>query len=110
MINEQVDILYLTDGAKKANGLVVVIDVFRAFSLEAYLYSKGVSSIQIVESVTEALLIKDQNPEVILIGERNGVKCDGFDFGNSPLQVLHLEHYLLKLLQKLDINYLVGLE
>lgn len=87
MINEQVDILYLTDGAKKANGFVVVIDVFRAFSLEAYLYSKGVSSIQIVESVTEALLIKDQNPEVILIGERNGVKCDGFDFGNSPSSI-----------------------
>lgn len=84
MTNDQVDILYLTEGAQKAKGLVVVIDVFRVFSLEAYLYNKGVSSIQIVDSVNEALLLKDYNPDLLLIGERNGIKCEGFDFGNSP--------------------------
>jgi 2-phosphosulfolactate phosphatase len=89
MLNEQINILYLTEGAKKASGLVVVIDVFRAFSLEAYLYDKSVSSIQIVDSVNEALLLKKSNPELLLIGERKGIKCEGFDFGNSPSAIMN---------------------
>ena len=36
-----IKVLELIDGAKQAEGLTVVIDVFRAFSLEAYLISQG---------------------------------------------------------------------
>ena len=35
----EIRILRLLEGAKQAEGLAVIIDVFRAFSLEAYLYS-----------------------------------------------------------------------
>ena len=33
----QIDILQLTEGAKRAKGTTVVIDVFRAFSTACYL-------------------------------------------------------------------------
>ena len=33
----EIRILELIEGAKKAEGLTVIIDVFRAFSLECYL-------------------------------------------------------------------------
>ena len=37
-----IQILQLVEGAKNARGLTVVIDVFRAFSLECYLHDMGV--------------------------------------------------------------------
>ena len=37
----QVKILRLIEGAKEARGLTVIIDVFRAFSLECCLYDMG---------------------------------------------------------------------
>lgn len=37
----EVKILRLIEGAKMAEGLTVIIDVFRAFSLECYLYDMG---------------------------------------------------------------------
>lgn len=33
-----IKILHLVEGAKQSTGLTVVIDVFRAFSMEAYLF------------------------------------------------------------------------
>ena len=38
---KQIEIFHLIEGAKQADGLVVVIDVFRAFSMECYLYACG---------------------------------------------------------------------
>lgn len=81
---ENVDILYLIEGAKQAEGLVVVIDVFRAFSLEAYLFDMGVATLQAVENIEDAFKLKTVTDNPLLIGERHGKKCDGFDFGNSP--------------------------
>ena len=40
-----VNILHLIEGAKQATGLTVIIDVFRAFSLECYLYDMDVKQI-----------------------------------------------------------------
>ncbi len=37
-----INILHLIEGAKQAKGLMVIIDVFRAFSLECYLYDMDV--------------------------------------------------------------------
>lgn len=84
---EKVNILYLVEGAKMADGLVVVIDVFRAFSLEAYLFDMGVSSIRTVGTVEEAYQLKDDMQDSLLVGEREGKKCKGFDLGNSPSSV-----------------------
>ena len=84
----KISILEFTDGARHAEGLTVIIDVFRAFSLEAYLYSRGAAGITAVGSLEEAFRLKKEHPGHILIGERGGKKCDGCDFGNSPSQTM----------------------
>ena len=80
-------IYHLIEGAKQAEGLAVVIDVFRAFSLECWLYAMGAAEIRPVGAIDEALAWRGKDPGCVLIGERHGRKLDGFDFGNSPSTV-----------------------
>ena len=82
----KIQILELLDGARRARGLTVVIDVFRAFSLEAWLFARGAAAIFAVGSEAEARRLKTEQPECVLIGERGGAILPGFDFGNSPSQ------------------------
>lgn len=84
----KVNILHLIEGAKLAEGLTVIIDVFRAFSLECYLYDMGVRDIRPIGSVEDAFSLQKEISGSVLIGERHGKKCDGFDFGNSPSTVV----------------------
>lgn len=83
----EIKMLQLLEGAGRAEGLTVIIDVFRAFSLECCLYAWGAGSVTAVGSLGEAYRRKQECPECILIGERKGKKCEGFDYGNSPSQV-----------------------
>lgn len=87
----KVQILPLLEGAKQARGLTVIIDVFRAFSLEAYLQEKGAKEIIPVATIEEAFQLRQQFPEAILVGERNGIMVPGFDFGNSPSELEQVE-------------------
>lgn len=77
----------LKEGAAKAKGLVVVIDVFRAFSLACYVFENGAERIYPVDTIEKALKMKEQDPGVVTIGERNERKYPGFDFGNSPTHI-----------------------
>jgi 2-phosphosulfolactate phosphatase len=85
----EIRILDLIEGARKATGLTVIIDVFRAFSLECYAFDRGASKIIAVGDIGEAYLIKEEHPDYILIGEREEKMPKGFDYGNSPSQILH---------------------
>ena len=83
----KINILHLIEGAKQAEGLTVIIDVFRAFSLECYLYDMGVKEIRPVGTIEEAFGLRNTIADSILVGERDGKKCEGFDYGNSPSTV-----------------------
>ena len=83
----EIEIYHLLEGARRAEGLTVVIDVFRAFSLECWLYAMGAEKIRPVGAIEEALAWREKDPGCVLIGERHGRKLDGFDFGNSPSTV-----------------------
>lgn len=89
----KVDIYRFIDGSRQAKGATIIIDVFRAFSLECYLYSWGARRIFPVGSISDALDLKVKlestysSIPVITIGERQGVKIPEFDFGNSPSQI-----------------------
>ena len=83
----EIGIYHLIEGARQADGLAVVIDVFRAFSLECWLFAMGAAEIRPVGAVDEALAWREKDPGCVLIGERHGRKLDGFDFGNSPSTV-----------------------
>jgi len=84
----EIKILQLLEGARKAQGLTVIIDVFRAFSTACYAFDRGIKRIYPVGDLEKAYQLKQQNPAFILVGERNEQKPEGFDFGNSPSQLL----------------------
>ncbi|HEX2933993.1 MAG TPA: 2-phosphosulfolactate phosphatase [Bacteroidales bacterium] len=83
-----IQILQLLDGAKRAEGLTVVIDVFRAFSLACYMADKGAMDIIPIANIDKAYELKRNNPDYILVGERNERVPVGFDYGNSPTHIL----------------------
>ena len=83
----KINILHMIEGAKQAEGLTVIIDVFRAFSLECYLHDMGVKAIRPVGTIEEAFRLHEIIPDSVLVGERGGKKCEGFDYGNSPSSV-----------------------
>ncbi len=84
-------ILQLLDGAKQAKGLTVIIDVFRAFSVEAYFFNSGVRKIIPVGDSELAYKLKRENSEAILAGERHGKILPDFDVGNSPSELIKLD-------------------
>jgi 2-phosphosulfolactate phosphatase len=55
--------------------------------MECYLYDSGASLIIPVGDINEALRLKKDDDNRILVGERSGKKCEGFDYGNSPSQI-----------------------
>jgi len=86
-----IQILEFVDGAKKATGLTVIIDVFRAFSVDCYVMNNGAEAIIPVETLDDAYGIKSEHPEYILIGERNEDIPPGFDYGNSPTHIQYVD-------------------
>ena len=84
-----INILQLIEGAKVASGITVVIDVFRAFSTACYAVDKGIRRIYPVGDINQAYQLKEEHPDYLLVGERNEQKPEGFDFGNSPDQLIN---------------------
>ena len=78
-----IKMLQLLEGARQATGVTVIIDVFRAFTVEAYAMSSGAKMIIPVGDKQVAYNLKVENPDYILIGERHGKILPGFDYGNS---------------------------
>jgi 2-phosphosulfolactate phosphatase len=85
----EIQILHLVEGAHKATGLTIIIDVFRAFSTACYIINNGAEKIIPVSETRQAFMMKKKNPEFILIGEEFEKKIPGFDFGNSPSHILN---------------------
>ncbi len=81
------EILDFVAGAQAARGLTVIIDVFRAFSVEAYAFARGVAVSYPVAEIETAYALKRQFPDAILLGERHAKPLPGFDCGNSPTEL-----------------------
>lgn len=77
----------LIDGARRARGVVVIVDVFRAFTTAAVALARGAARIVIVPEPAEALRLREQGIGEVCVGEVNGVRPEGFDLGNSPHEV-----------------------
>ena len=78
----------LLEGAQRATGHVAIIDVFRAFTTAAVALANGASRIIMVGSVDEALALRAQGLGQVCMGEVGGRAPNGFDFGNSPFEIL----------------------
>ena len=81
----------IINNAKEATGIAVIIDVFRAFTVEPYLINNGVEKLIPVGDMKIAYNYKKKDENCILIGERNGIKLPGFDYGNSPSQIENID-------------------
>ena len=82
-----VAIYHLVEGARQAEGLAVIIDVFRAFSMECWLYALGAAEVRPVGSIDETFAWRKKDPGCILVGERQGRRIEGCDLGNSPSSI-----------------------
>lgn len=81
----------IVNDAELATGLAVVIDVFRAFTVESYLISNGAKKLIPVANMQIAYDYKKKDNNCVLIGERNGIILPGFDYGNSPSQIENID-------------------
>jgi 2-phosphosulfolactate phosphatase len=78
----------LIEGARRAVGTVVIVDVFRAFTTAAVALARGASRIVIVPEPDEALRLRDEGVGQICVGEVEGKRPEDFDFGNSPYEMM----------------------
>jgi 2-phosphosulfolactate phosphatase len=81
----------LIDGARTATGTAVIIDVFRAFTTAAFSIAAGAREIVLLADHAQALAMKAADPTLFLTGEIGGRPIAGFDAGNSPSVIQHLD-------------------
>jgi len=79
------------DGARGATGHAVIVDVFRAFTTAAFCIAAGAREIVLVADHEQALALKRDDPSLFLTGEIEGRPIPGFDAGNSPSAIEHLD-------------------
>jgi len=71
----------------EAKGLCIVIDVLRAFTTAAFAFASGAKEIIFVSTPEEAFKKHQSDPSLILMGEQEGQRIDGFHFENSPREM-----------------------
>jgi 2-phosphosulfolactate phosphatase len=69
---------------EEAEGIVIVIDVIRAFTVAAYALAGGASELWLVRTVEEAHALRERDSDALLAGEIGGRLIPGFDLNNSP--------------------------
>jgi 2-phosphosulfolactate phosphatase len=72
--------------ASRSGSVVVMVDAFRASTTIAVLISKGARVVPVASVAAAASAATD-----FRIGERGSAKVAGFDFGNSPTEILGSE-------------------
>jgi 2-phosphosulfolactate phosphatase len=70
--------------AAEAQGIVIVIDVVRAFTVAAYACAGGARRLWLVRTTGEAFALRQREPQALLAGEIGGRLIPGFDLNNSP--------------------------
>lgn len=86
-----IEILEFIDGARQAKGVAVIIDVFRAFSVACYAFDSGAGRVIATAEVAESFRLKGIYRNSMLAGERKEKKVEGFDFGNSPTEIIQAD-------------------
>ncbi len=76
------------EGAASAEGLAVIIDVFRAFSCAPLFFHLGAENLILEADTDRARGLKVSNPSYILVGEADEIPIEGADLTNSPTQIL----------------------
>ena len=83
----EIRLLSLLEGARRADGTVVIIDVYRAFTTAAVALQRGAARLLLVDSPEAAFKLHREGRGELCLGEVSGIKVPGFDFGNSPFEL-----------------------
>ncbi len=86
--------------AEQAEGIVVVIDVIRAFTVAAYAFAGGAQRLWLVRTVEEALALREREPGALLAGEIGGRLIPGFDLNNSPYMMARADVQGKRIIQR----------
>ncbi len=84
--------------AEQARGVVIVIDVLRAFTVAAYALAGGARQLCLVRTIEEAQTLRaEMYPDALLAGEVGRRMIPGFDLNNSParMQSADVRHRLV---------------
>ena len=79
------------DGARSAVGVVVVIDVLRAFTVSAYALAGGARECLLVGTVDEARAVAEARPGAIISAEVDTLPVAGIAISNSPTQIVEAQ-------------------
>jgi 2-phosphosulfolactate phosphatase len=89
ILSMEINIKELIRGAIEAEGLAVIIDVFRAFSTACYAFDGGIKRLIDVPAPADAFALRNKlKADTIIVGEQDEKKPDGFDMGNSPTEIM----------------------
>ena len=77
----------LFEGAQRAHGTVVIIDVFRAFTTASVAFTCGAEKIIMVAEPDQAIRLREAGYGDVCVGEVGGIAPEGFEFGNSPHEI-----------------------
>jgi 2-phosphosulfolactate phosphatase len=87
----QVTITDFVVGAREARDVAIIIDVFRAATVQCHAVAQGAARVLPVADEHLARQFKAANPDWLLVGERHARKLPGFDHGNSPSEIAGLD-------------------
>jgi 2-phosphosulfolactate phosphatase len=84
-----VEVIHATDidGARQAQGLAVVIDVLRSFTVSAYALAGGARECRLVRTTDEARTLAASIPGALICAEENGLPVEGIAISNSPTKI-----------------------
>jgi len=71
----------------KEKSVIILVDTLRASSVIPSALFFGAHEVITVHDIDLAFHIKQKNPNALLAGERSGIIIDGFDCGNSPVEM-----------------------
>jgi 2-phosphosulfolactate phosphatase len=99
-IIDRVEVRYLStsEADVQPHAVAVVVDVMRAFTVAAWAFARGASSIVLSESLEAALAYKAEHPDAVAL--RDGHPSAGFDTVNSPAVVSGLNLHGRTVVQK----------
>lgn len=78
-------------GASVAEGDLVFVDLLRLSTTLVVMFAQGVEEVFVASTPEEALRIQRERGADWLFGERGGMRIKGFNFGNSPTEVLSVD-------------------
>lgn len=79
------------EGARRAKGTVVVIDVLRAFTVSAYALGGGARECRLVRTVDEVRELAGRTPDSVMCAEEDALPVQGIAISNSPTAIRDLE-------------------